>query len=1140
MPAFHLKFIWVPLLLTFIISPFFSTSQGIQTDFGKSKVQFGKFDWYFYKTSSFEVYYNSGGKSLAQYVLTNAKKQLNEVEKILDYKASSRITIIIYNTYADFRQSNLTLSDEKYNIGGLTPVVDNLAFVYFDGDHRSFDKRLKQSIAEVLLNELLYGTSIQERLQNNALISIPEWFYKGLLSFISGNISPEDKEKFENGIETEKYKRFGRLKPEEKILIGHYFWEYIYTAYGKNAIGNILYLTHINKNIESGFDFVVGKPFNFIYNEWYKFYRYQVLSRETSKYDELKYSMALKKFARNGEIIQAKLSPDGEKIAYSISKNGKNALFIYDLNRQKKTKVFEKGVKSFEADNDKSYPVFDWMPIKNTLTYSFLKKGKPWLANFDPETRKTTDVRKLETLDRILSFSFNQRGTSLVISAIKDGNSDIFIYEVRSYRLFQITNDIFDDLFPEFINQDKGIIFSSNRNSIFIERSVFDPESNFSPSLDLYYYRADQKSRQLIKASYNDIADETMPQAYDSNQICYLTNENGIINRNAAYIDSIFNRIQVIVSYQDTVFKPDTFNYWQNDRAVVSIDPSWLKDSLIEKIDTQIIYHDTSYHYRTTNYLRNIRQYNIVPRTESVFELFRDNNSYQVSIAPFPEKIRQDHKRQSAENIPELYKTFKKTGNEFEGIENEETKEISVIPPVQTEKQKDSFSYYFINDFEIKIADTTDQAEVPGSIILKPADIVEPFPETDSLLRLRPTRFGSSSSYFLSFCPDYLVSQFDNSFLNSPYLVYNKDETPQPINRITSAFFMLGVNDLFKDYRIAGGVRLKGNLSGTEYIMAFENLKSRLDKKFIFYRKSETSDGLYVRYRQKTNEGRMQLRYPFNENASLRSDIFIRHDRKVTLSSEHNSLTTPDIINVFPGVKLEFVFDNSRQIAENIRVGTRYKIYFENFRNFSGFKNEFSVFGFDFRHYLRIHKELIWANRAVFATSFGGSKVVYLLGGIDNWLLPKYNSDIMIDPDINYVYKSLGVQMRGFTQNIRNGNSYALINSEIRFPVFKYFSSLPMKSRFFETFQLVAFTDIGTAWTGPSPYSEANTLNKQIIYNNPLKITVITVGEPVVGGFGFGIRTTLFGYYVKVDHAWGMEGGKIFQHITYLSLGVDF
>jgi hypothetical protein len=32
----------------------------------------------------------------------------------------------------------------------------------------------------------------------------------------------------------------------------------------------------------------------------------------------------------------------------------------------------------------------------------FFEKRQTWLANFDPETRKTTDVRKLETLDRIL------------------------------------------------------------------------------------------------------------------------------------------------------------------------------------------------------------------------------------------------------------------------------------------------------------------------------------------------------------------------------------------------------------------------------------------------------------------------------------------------------------------------------------------------------------------------------------------------------------------------------------------------------------------------------------------------------------------------------------------------------------------
>lgn len=1127
-------------VLLIILFPLTTYAQGIQTDFGKSRVQYGKFDWYFYKTSHFEIYYHSGGKSLAQYVLVNARKYLEEIEKLLDYKASNRITVIIYNTYSDFRQSNLTLTDEKYNTGGLTPVAENLAFVYFDGDHKNFEKQLKQSIAEVLLNELLYGSSIQERIQNMALISLPEWFYKGLLSFVSGNISISDKERFENGIETEKFKRFGRLKPEEKVLIGHFFWEYIYTVYGKTAIGNILYLIHINKNIESGFDFVTGKPFNYIYYEWYRFYRYQVLSRETDKYDVTKYALDLKNFVKKGEIIQAKLSPDGDKIAYSLTKNGINSLWIYDLNKQKAKRIFRTGVKTYQLNYDKGYPVFDWIPGKGKLTYATIFNGKPYLVDYDLTENKSGNKRAVDNIDRILDFSYDMRGLSLVISGIKDGNSDIFIYETRSYRLFQITNDIFDDLNPRFINKNKGIIFSSNRTSSFLERSVFDPEIKIKNDFDLFYYKADEKSRQLIRVSYADTTDEFFPDAYDSNQICYLTNDNGIINRNAVYIDSIFNRINIIVSYQDTSIKSDTFRFWENDINKISIRTEWFKDSQIARIDTQIIYHDTAYHFKTTNYLRSISQYNISARDKSVMEIFRENNKYIVSVSPYPDKIFLDNWRRPRENIPDLYKTFKKTQDDFENSEEMISEQKVVIPPVLPESQADSFSHYFINEFELKIVDSFDQENPIGSIIIQPEDIIEPSGIGDSLIKPLPSRFGSSSSYFLSFTPDYLVSQFDNSFLNSPYLVYNKDESQQPINKVTNAFFMLGVNDLFKDYRISGGIRLKGNLSGADYLMAFENVKSRIDKKIIFYRKTETSDGLYVRYRQKTHEGRIQLKYPFNESSSLRGEFFIRHDRKVTLSSEYNSLLTPDVIKVYPGLKFEYVFDNTRELAENIRIGCRYKIYFENFRNFSRLKNEFSVIGFDFRRYIKIHKELIWANRFVFATSFGGSKVVYLIGGMDNWLLPKYNNDIMIDPDINYVYKALGVQMRGFTQNIRNGNSYALINSELRFPVFKYFSSLPMKSKFFETFQLIAFTDIGTAWTGPSPYSEANTLNKQVIYNNPLKITVITVGEPVVGGFGFGLRAALFGYYIKIDHAWGMEGGTIFQQITYLSLGVDF
>ena len=40
--------------------------QGSNLDFGKNRVQYREFEWYFYPTEHFEVYYYQGGEQLAQ------------------------------------------------------------------------------------------------------------------------------------------------------------------------------------------------------------------------------------------------------------------------------------------------------------------------------------------------------------------------------------------------------------------------------------------------------------------------------------------------------------------------------------------------------------------------------------------------------------------------------------------------------------------------------------------------------------------------------------------------------------------------------------------------------------------------------------------------------------------------------------------------------------------------------------------------------------------------------------------------------------------------------------------------------------------------------------------------------------------
>jgi hypothetical protein len=177
--------------------------------------------------------------------------------------------------------------------------------------------------------------------------------------------------------------------------------------------------------------------------------------------------------------------------------------------------------------------------------------------------------------------------------------------------------------------------------------------------------------------------------------------------------------------------------------------------------------------------------------------------------------------------------------------------------------------------------------------------------------------------------------------------------------------------------------------------------------------------------------------------------------------------------------------------------------------------------------------------------------LIYYLGAVDNWTnlfqlrIPTFDQSVDIDDTKNYSYQAIATNLRGFSQNIRNGSNFALINSEIRWPIFRYFANHPIGSAFFNDFQIVGFGDIGSAWTGLHPFTGKNSWDTEVIPNNPLPGTpvVVTINSnrsPIVGGFGVGVRTQLFGYFIRLDWAWGVENMQIQPRIFYLSLSLDF
>ena len=284
--------------------------------------------------------------------------------------------------------------------------------------------------------------------------------------------------------------------------------------------------------------------------------------------------------------------------------------------------------------------------------------------------------------------------------------------------------------------------------------------------------------------------------------------------------------------------------------------------------------------------------------------------------------------------------------------------------------------------------------------------------------------------------------------------------------------------------------------------------------------------------------------YPFDEFRHFNAYTALRHDRYDYLSTMPQTLNAKAEKETWGILRAELVQDNTRNPGLNIYKGLRGKVFVEFQQLAQDRSHYFGFVGCDIRHYYPIWKNIIWANRFASSASFGKDKMLYYLGGVDAWWLgggTKFNSSNPVNNASAYAFQTLATNLRGFSYNARNGSNYAVINSEIRFPLFSSFRKIPIKNNWAKNFQLIFFGDVGSAWVGPSPLSDQAKLSfTDKIVREPVTVEVNYFRNPIIGGYGWGMRTTWFGYYVRLDFARGVENGKVLPRMTYISLSTDF
>ncbi|HPS26886.1 MAG TPA: hypothetical protein PK269_04685 [Bacteroidales bacterium] len=1099
----HLK-IWATLSLL-IISGFSAFAQfynGSQLNFGKNRVQYTDRFWSFMRFEKFDTYFYLNGKELAVYTAKYADKYLKNIEKKLEYTLEDKIQFIIYNKFSELQESNIGLiQDVNYNIGGMTHIVGTKVFLYYNGSHTDFEKQIRAGMAQVIIDEMMYGGKITSMIKNSALMSMPAWYSQGLVSYIAEEWSADIDNYVKDGILRGDYKRYNSLSGNDAIYAGHSIWKYVADKYGPSAIANIVYLSKVSRNIESGFLYVLGVSFKNLAKEWLAYYEQMYRDGDQGRQKPQETAL-LKKFKKNIVYGNLKISPDAKYAAYTTNYMGQYRVWLFDFEKNKTQKILQRECR-LDEKIDYSFPLLAWHPTGKMLAIIMESKGKNMMYSYMMDEKKF-EKQQLFNLEKILDLSFSQNGKMIVFSGVVQGQTDIYVYNVAAHTYEPITKDIYDDLNPRFANNSSEIIFSSNRPDDTIRYDVLtyleterDTITHLLPYTDIFIYDYKTKSRLLKRLTNTPHTNEIMPLPYDSRFYSFLSDENGIYNRYLARIDST-------ISYIDTA--------------------------------THYRYYTTS--FAASDYSRNILQHDISPVARKSAEVIFLEGRHRLFVNDLtPAK---DIKKTTPAN------TFNRTiflNNLQQETRNDNslinTEEIEILKNKKTKNKTKKPTNVLVDQLDNE--PDTGAVDINNYVFSGEQKSLIATGQDSLGLKVKKTfTLPRQQNYNVEYSINQLVGQIDFNYLNTSYQQFTGGGSPVFLNPGFNVFFQLGVIDLLEDYRISGGISLSLSFDNNEFFIGFENLKKRLDHGFFYYRQANTSTDGYSLIKLRSNSLFYVMKWPFSRVLAIKGTLLGRYDKMIYASTDYYNLQVPDIHEFWTGAKGELVYDNTQYKAINIYYGWRWKIFGEYYQKLDKKFNNLVVLGMDFRHYQKIHRTFIWANRLAASTSFGNNKLVYYMGGVDTWIIPRFNNENQVSQTQNYAYQTLATNMRGFVQNVRNGPNFAVINSELRFPFVRYFSKKPLKDNLFTNLQIVGFGDIGTAWTGLNPYSDENVITRQIVQQGPITVTLIKKRDPIVGGFGFGLRTKLLGYFIRADYAWGVENGLLQKPVFYISLSTDF
>ena len=451
--------------------------------YGKNRVKYDDFEWHIYETDHFEIFYYPELEEHLARVASYAESAYAQISADLMHDLATRVPLVVFKTHSEFEQQNIAPGQSPEGVGAFAEPFRQRIVLPIDEPPDQLYRLITHELTHQFAFDIIPRSFIRR--------GIPLWVDEGLADYMAGVWRPLDLMAVRDAALSDILPRMsefldygGFANARVVYNLGHAAFEFIEERWGKEGVRQFLF--SLRKTVIGGGGDIYEDAFDLSADEFDDAFESYIRDRFQAFRDKERpedYGRDLAPDPRETRylaVVSIEPSPSGDLIA-AFAQNRKDRELDIVLLSSENGEVVSNLTEGFDQDLGfesiaisgarwNTVPWMSWSEIDDRIAY-FVRKGKyRSLVLQNVVTRDIEEIIDLNTVDQPESPDISPNGRRVAFSALQNAIGDIYLMDLDTHEVTNLTEDDFADYAPTFSPDGSYLVYLariSGNNKLF-------------------------------------------------------------------------------------------------------------------------------------------------------------------------------------------------------------------------------------------------------------------------------------------------------------------------------------------------------------------------------------------------------------------------------------------------------------------------------------------------------------------------------------------------------------------------------------------------------------------------------------------------------------------------------------------------